>query len=460
MSDMETDDGTNASTSSAGTSQSKPAASEAAAVTVQSKREVGDTGAKPKVVAGPSTASGSPKRGQSRSQKAKRAKNREEEGKKVILALYPHQDQQSNFRRRCGADIDPTRLLASTKFRDLWKEFSEEKQPAASLRSKLKDEAVRIMSKPLASDKGEPTKNSKRSREEVSSNTLSSTPTGKPYKVPKNQKAPTPIAGPSTASPSATATVSSATATVNAEPVEGSFQGEYPNNAEFDPDGEDRTYAATAAGNRSEAAESPHSLYIHASKDDKLLMPRQTWLVFLEKFHGKCLECLATGKAKPPRVELTGFKNGIGLIVPRDEESQATIVQLVDKISVVDTEFKAWKKGEKGTWTPLTIQVPAQMSPSQFTQGMLVTSLITLNELPAGGQGDPSIKGHSCKVIPGTSGKRLLRFLVKPDVLEEIVNLNGYLYAGAAKLKVFHNLRPITDFTKEELGLQSAAAQP
>ena len=233
--------------------------------------------------------------------------------------------------------------------------------------------------------------------------------------------------------------------------------GEYPHLADFEGDGEDQTYAR-AASRKQIVEESPLTLYIHMSLEDKLRMPRNVWEVFNEKLQEKCLECLARNDTPPPpRAEFTGFKAGIGAIVPADEESRDTIKTLVSSIEVAGKRFRAWQKDEKADWTLLTCQIPSSMKPSVYTQGMLITSIITLNSFqPEEGQNE-AVKGLSCKAAPNNPNRRLLRFLVRNKTLCEMHGMGGRVYVGVNKLEVFLAGKPLKDYNIQDLVQQPDA---
>jgi hypothetical protein len=413
------------------------------------------------VVAGPSSASPSNPSRNSNAAKANKVKQRAEEQRRVMLALYPTPEAKAAFKEKVGVDVDPARLLDSVRFRDAWQRFSATNNPGTGLKGELKTMAARIMGKtrrpepPRSADDGKgktpvnKDKSSKRSREISAS--PASVSLGKPYKIPKHSAS----AGPQSGQPQAS-TSKAATADPNASDDE-VVTGEYPNLADFEGDGEDQTYAR-AASRKQIVEESPLTLYIHMSLEDKLRMPRNVWEVFNEKLQEKCLECLARNDTPPPpRAEFTGFKAGIGAIVPADEESRDTIKTLVSSIEVAGKRFRAWQKDEKADWTLLTCQIPSSMKPSVYTQGMLITSIITLNSFqPEEGQ-DVAVKGLSCKAAPNNPNRRLLRFLVRNKTLCEMHGMGGRVYVGVNKLEVFLAGKPLKDYNIQDLVRQPDA---
>jgi len=386
-----------------------------------------------------------------RSAKAKRTRKtlREEEEKRVVLALFPTPEAKAEFKRRVGSDFDPKRALDSLSFRDLWEEFSKNPNPSAKTRGRLRDLAVRSQSKPskptaasLATRSGKVY--DKRKREENSSNSMSSTPTGKSFKIPRVT----------------TPRESSANQAVSAAPEETSDdpimdESEYPDLKHFSEGDEDPTYADMAQ-EREEVKESPLTLYIHKGKQERLRMPRQVWNVFFEKLQERCLKLMGS-KTRPPRIDFSGFYNGCGVIVPADEASQTTTIDIIDNIKVTDNEFKAWRKGERGNTTVLTLQIPPSMTPSIYTQGMIMTNLVELNELNAGPNGE-HLKGISNKHVAPGSAKRVLRFAASDTALADIIERHGKLHLGASKVTVFWKGRPLDKVSPKELGLEPERA--
>jgi len=386
-----------------------------------------------------------------RSAKAKRTRKtiREEEEKRVVLALFPTPEAKAEFKKRAGSDFDPKRALDSLSFRDLWEEFSKDPNPSTKTRGRLCDLAVRSQSKQsksmaatLATRSGKVY--DKRKREENNSNSMSSTPTGKSFKIPR-------ITTPRESSVKQAA--SAAREETSDDPI--MDESEYPDLTHFSEGDEDPTYADMAQ-EKEEVKDSPLTLYIHKGKQERLRMPRQVWNVFFEKLQERCLKLMGS-KTRPPRIDFSGFYKGCGVIVPVDETSQVTTIDIIDNIKVTDHEFKAWRKGERGTTTVLTLQIPPSMTPSTYTQGMIMTNLVELNELNAGPNGE-HLKGISNKhVVPG-SAKRVLRFAASDTALADIIERHGKLHLGASKVTVFWKGHPLAKVSPKELGLESERA--
>ena len=170
-------------------------------------------------------------------------------------------------------------------------------------------------------------------------------------------------------------------------------------------------------------------------------MSRETWTVLLEKIQVATLDLALKGEGV--RIEWTGYARGVGLIAPADAESRDKVKDLVASLKVADDPFRAWAKGEKGDWTPLSIRIPATMTKKVFTAGKIMTAACLLNKLPD----KDSFHIRDCNEVKN-SKDRLLRISAKKDLVDALVQLDGIIYVAASKLRVYYQRNPLTKDSK------------
>ena len=170
----------------------------------------------------------------------------------------------------------------------------------------------------------------------------------------------------------------------------------------------------------------PYILYIHKGQEIREVITRAEWNLFLEKLQVKLIDLALEGKA--PKVDWTGFKNGVGVVATIDADSRSTMMNVVADTKVAEISFRAWPKGEKERHTIITIKIPHLLK--NFTSGKLVQAMEVMNKLV-----NIDWKLFSCRDIPSTGGERLLRMVVGPDAMAQLEDLDGYLYLGTFKLE-------------------------
>ena len=355
-------------------------------------------------------------------------KKRTDEIAKLKLALWPTQALLSTFETATGSSFNGDLLLDDVKFRDKWKEFNSSANPTGKARSTLRELAkqlhinrrIRVTQRRDGGESGKP--NSVYGKRDRHNTSTHSTPTGKP---------PQKIAKVSAKAPEEEETVATNVVVEDSGDAE-----EYPPLANFHEDG--GSYAAAAQPKTRE--ESALTLYIHQSRDDRLTMPHAVWKVFLEKFQLKVGEHIVT-TGQCPLFEFIGFNNGIGCIVPEDEESQALAREIVGSITVNENHFRAWVKGERGKYSLLTLNIPESLPEQDWSAGKLLTLLAIQNKLD---QEDDNVKVQSCKRVPDRK-IRCLKFLVGEANFVQLAKANGNVRLAACKLVVHFKGKPLTE---------------
>ena len=146
---------------------------------------------------------------------------------------------------------------------------------------------------------------------------------------------------------------------------------------------------------------------------------------------------------KAPDILWHGFGKGVGFIAPADAESQSLMKGIVDTLEVAEVSFRAWELGEQGEYLPLTLQIPGTMSADRFPAKRLLMAAITRNKLP-----DEMLVVRSCKLVPGQSKVRLLKFGAKKELVEALKKLDGLLYVAASRLEVYYKGKRLLKDTK------------
>jgi len=436
----------------------KTTTSQPASVETQpgSKREKGPssspvetlTGSKQTIEASTGSSSLPVSRGsRSKAAKARKALLREGEENRVQQLLYPTTDSLAEFKRKTGKDFSASKLLDSARFAERWRMFSKNSHPTAEDRSVLRNMAMDILKK--ASRRAptvipqEPTgkviSNAKRPRADTTVSTLSSTPLGKASKIPKIKES----------EPQASTSKEKAPQNNIASGDDSVVDEETYDSLDFH---EEESYAAAVTNTKTKWAESKMALFIHLTTDERKLMPRVTWRLFLEQFQERILK-LDESDQPSPFVDFTGWSKGTGLIVAADEDSKDLIKTLVSSMEVQGHSLKAWERGERGTYVLLTCQLPESLNPTIFSGGRMLLNMATKNGLTLG-ENNQNLQALSCKNIAEGTSKRLLRFKVTEVVLREILQKKGILYTAGARLQVRYNGKPITDSSMEELGLE------
>jgi hypothetical protein len=383
-----------------------------------------------------------------RAQREERKSNAAEERRRVAMALWPNADIKKDLRDAAGQDPDPAKLLASTRFRDLWTPFSKESQPSTKTVSALRKLVVDIMTPKSRSNRSSTTSTSKSieksgnsKRKNRSLSLERSTPSKDEEhkkKIPRTGDQPANLGSPKTSS----------TPTLPRMPEEEDEDDDLVIDESHEPSVLDLAddlrsalpdYAGAAQGSKT-STDSPYILYVHVGKEERRKMSRETWTVLLEKVHSATLDLALAGKGV--RIDWNGFAKGVGLFAPADADSRAAMKEIIDGITVAEYSFRAWAKGETGEYTPLTIRIPAAMTRKTFTAGKIMQAACLLNKLP-----ENSHTIRDCKDVKD-SKDRLLRITAKRDLVDAIIKLDGKLYVAATQLRVFYQRSPLNKGSK------------
>jgi hypothetical protein len=375
-------------------------------------------------------------------------KRNAEEFKRVALALWPNADIKKDLRDAAGQDPDPVKLMASTRFRDMWSSFSKETHPSTKTVSALRKLAVDIMTPRSGSHRPNPASTSKSievkgnsKRKNRSLSLERSTPSKDEEhkkKIPRTGDQPANLGSPKTSS----------TPTLPRMPEEEDEDDDLVIDESGEPSVLDLAedlrsalpdYSGVAQGSTPKT-DFPYILYVHVGKEQRRKMSRETWTVLLEKVHSATLDLALAGKGV--RIEWNGYAKGVGMFAPADAASRAAMKEVIDGITVAEHSFRAWAKGEMGEFTPLTIRIPAAMTRKTFTAGKIMQAACLLNKLP-----ENSHTIRDCKDVKD-SKDRLLRITAKKDLVDAIISLDGTLYVAASKLRVYYQRSPLNKGSK------------
>ncbi len=373
---------------------------------------------------------------------------------RVMLTLFNTPELIRDVKTKTGLEPDPGKLLDSTRFRDAWITFNSLKDPGAKKVTALRQLAVDIMSKgkkghhqasPLPTSKSSDrhTKGDGKKRKDRSLSTERGHSSSGLTPGAKAAKVNTPTARPE----------SSSTLVSQAEAQEanndGVIQGEHDEPAleEFAEDMRAAlpTYAQNAKGEKK--TDYPHILYVHLGNDERKTMPKDVWNLFFEKVQAICLERAFKDDAASPKIEWSGFSRGVGVIAPADEESKTIMKEVVSSITVAEHNFRAWARGERGKFIPLSILIPHTMKKEVFTAGKIMQAIVRTNKLHE----DKHVI-RSCNEFPGGGKRRLLRIGAEEDLVTAIKALNGVVYIAASKLEVFFRGGRLTSSTDTSSG--------
>ncbi len=360
-------------------------------------------------------------------------------GKRVILALWPTPELKKDVKDATGSDAEPGQVLDSTRFRDLWLTFDRMKKPSARMVTDLRKLAVEILSrkkghtrrsqKPAASkEKVSDAKSIKRKARSISAERgathSGSTPEAKSAKVNAPEVSSNPHSEPED------------TDIIQDEDHEPALEDFSKEMKAALP-----TYAENAKGEK-QKKDYKYILYVHLGDDERRTMAKEVWSILFKKVQATCLELVFTGKPSP-RVEWTGFSKGVGVIAPADEESRSIMKEIVATTKVAEDSFRAWAKGEKGKYTPLSILIPHTMKREVFTAGKIMQAATLMNQLP-----EKKFYIRSCTDVAGGGKERILRLGAEDDFVQTIKDKNGVIYVAASKLEVFYQGARLTTGTK------------
>jgi len=368
---------------------------------------------------------------------------RKAEGERLIRSLFATEELKTELKKATGVNLDVNRLLDSTRFRVRWREFDALPNPTTKVRSELRELARQILKKKVrradkssATDQeGESQMTDYKKRGRADTSNLSTPPSiGKtPYKIPRISQAQ--IDNPPK-EPEAKAEGENEGEDIKEDDVV-EDESAYPPISEFDAATEGASYAAKAKGQK-EKRDCPYLLFIHQGKEDRKLMNKELWFLLLEKLQEKTITLTLEGKESPD-VDWTGFARGVGVIAPADEQSKGMLKDIVGDIELDGKFFRAWAKGERGKFTPLTIQIPATMNANSLPSGKILVGLAIKNKLT---QGPEHMVVRSCTKIPHKHS-RTFRFAVSDEVLKQIYDLGGTIRLGVTQFTVYFKGNPL-----------------
>lgn len=418
-----------------------------------------------------------------RTAKAKREarkKEKEAEARKVMIALWPTSELLSEFKRIAGVEPDPQMLLRDVRFNDMWVTFDRNPKPSTKERTALRKHAQEVASKKAAKRAEKRTQpegeqkvsnvenvNTRASSKRKDISLLSSTLTGqgtaeKQSKDPKKARTSTPRSAESghqvaqtamaasTSSPSPLASaeqqsvqtyrdVAAPPAANDAEMADViESEEDEPTLDTFTKDMRTSLDTDVREGAEKEKSAAPWLLYIHKTCEERATMPKGAWQLFLEKFSSACID-LQLGAKPAPKITWTGFSKGVGVLAPIDELNRDLAIEIVSKIEIGGEKVKAWKKGEKGDWCVLALQVPPALD--KVPAGKLLQAAFRGNQVNAEGQ-------YRVLAKLGQKGSHVIRLLAKVELVEELKRHDGVLWVGPTAVRLHHKKEPLRSTTE------------
>ena len=190
---------------------------------------------------------------------------------------------------------------------------------------------------------------------------------------------------------------------------------------------EDVSYAGVAIGQGASTVEKkdyPFLLYVHAGKEEREAITRDTWKTLLHKIADQCIALDLEGKGLDS--DFSAFSKGAGIIATKDEQSREGMKKLISEIEVAGSSFRAWAKGEKGALTYFQSRLPTVLKKQPGER--IVATLVKKHGLE-----DEDIKLISCHTAKGNP-QRILKVGVKGDALEYLEGQGGCLRIASSAL--------------------------
>ncbi len=362
------------------------------------------------------------------------------EHSKLMLALWPTAEQIKNFREKAGIDPEPGLLLRNLRFRDRWSEFQRSARPSAKERTALRRMAIDITRTDVNKKKANTSKSANNDNNRGNKRKNRSSSLISERGAPMAPKASTPL--PKIPKLNSGGYNKPPPPTKELEVVEDSE--DEPEIDLADLDDALPSHAEVASGKKAgkvDKQDYPFILYIHTGSDERRKINRETWKILYEKLEEAVFQQVLEDK-QAPKIDWHAFKAGVGIIAPKDETSQGIVKDMVANIMVDGSNFRAWSRGERGKYTPVTVKIPATMPQDKISSGKLLQVLIKQNGLP-----DNKAEIRSCNPVSQGSKERLLRIAIEEELHQAIINLDGYLYLGASRVEVHLGGTKITKVT-------------
>ena len=355
---------------------------------------------------------------------------------RIVRSLWPTSELRKDFRETSGQEPDPVKLLTSVRFRDMWKEFDSATYPTTKARTDLRKLALQIQSKEKRKGNSKALKAKSEDDNNVNKRKLRSLSSERSEPTPTTSRSlpKIPRVG---ASPAAPATASQVAAPAQSD-EEQEILEEEPLLDDFEEDLREAlpSFAEKVKGGKRK--DFPFILFIHTGDEERRVMSRETFNLLQEKIQEKCFLLMEKGEPAP-MVEWFAFAKGSGVIAPANQESQDILRTIVAETKVAEFTFRAWAKGEKGKYLPLSIKLPGSLT---FPGNRIMMTLIQFNRLPP-----DSYVIRSCKPITDNGKERLLRIGAEESLFNAIKAKEGYLYVAACKLEVFYQGSRVTSKT-------------
>ncbi len=393
-------------------------------------------------------ATGSSKAGLGRDrpkERAEKSKKVKETHERIVRALWPTTELKKEFREATGSDPDPGRLMDSTRFRDIWGHFDASDKPTTkdllAVRKLAREIQGKRRSQTRPESKTQETESKKRKNRSFSLSPATPLERGTPptrgaasFKIPR-------LAGPPTKSSEVRTSAEPATIPEEEETDVIEDEAREPGLEDFADDIRAALPSyANVAGKGERRKDFPYILYVHTGEEERKTMSKETWTCFFEKMQVTCLNLTLKGEAVP-KIEWSGYAKGVGLIAPADEASRTLVKDLAANVKVAEFTFRAWARGEKGKYIPLSIRLPATMPSTDFSSGKFMQAATISNGLPD----KYVIRG--CKQVAGGGKERLLRIGAEPELVDALKRLDGVMFVAMSRLEVYYQGTRLTNDT-------------
>ncbi len=372
--------------------------------------------------------------------------------------LWPTQELKDKFKKVTGKDLNVAQLLQNVRFRDAWMStMSRQPEKSERLRVQLRRQAEDTVRprKPRDPRSEYPKKGTKRGdkrkNRSFSTERDGEGRTATPNPGDKRPKTSSTPEAQRTVEPQASGSSQSATAPppLGEDAVKEVIEGEEEEpgclnlselHAAISSEGGDDDDVDAAKKRKINPSEykptekdkkmHEHILWVHKGQNERLTLTKTEWNIFQSRLQDEVVK-LVLANQPFPKIDWQRRIRGVGVLTPMDEQSQVITKEIVGRIKVAESTFRAWAKGDKDKYTNLTLKLPNTMHSISGGKALQVLSL--MNDLPQ----DKSVLRGCKPVVPG-SKERILRIGVEDEVFDKIKALDGRVLLGACCINVFH----------------------
>ena len=155
-------------------------------------------------------------------------------------------------------------------------------------------------------------------------------------------------------------------------------------------------------------------LYVHLGTENRAPIPRETFEKLYDRINMWYMDKILEGEAVHDNIIWRSWKDGRGLICTGDKESSDYISELIGKIQIQKTSFKAWKRGQFGFGRLVTCELEGKIFNS-LSKERLMSVLMKQNKL-VGNYTNATVK-------PSDKGPgRVLRFWADQELWKDLIS--------------------------------------